>query len=53
MITSDRDIYIAAHVTKDVKIALVKEAFMRGMSVSRLIHTLLKKELIGHENANH
>jgi hypothetical protein len=53
MITSDRHIYIAAHITKEVKIALVKEAFERGMSMSHLIHVVLKKELIEHENVNH
>jgi hypothetical protein len=46
MIISDRNLYIAAHVTKDVKVALMKEAYKQGKSVSHLIHVILKKELI-------
>jgi|TARA_R110000824_G_scaffold53800_1_gene148597 signal recognition particle GTPase len=54
MIISDRNLYIAAHVTKEVKLKLVKEAYKKGMSVSHMIHTILKKELVGaHENAHH
>lgn len=54
MIISDRNLYIAAHVTRDVKLALMKEAYKQGKSVSHLIHTILKKELIdADENADH
>ena len=53
MIISDRNLYIAAHVTKDVKAALVKAAFQRQVSVSHLIHTILKKELVTKREDTH
>jgi hypothetical protein len=45
METSFRSEFIGAHVTPEVKEALIKKARREGSSVSRLTYRLLKKEL--------
>ena len=51
MITSDRNKFLAAHVTAPVKQALRDEAAKRGISVSKLVFELLAAKLrqLGHE----
>jgi hypothetical protein len=47
MITSDRNIYIAAHVTQDVKDYLRQQSLATGKSVSALIHEALAEKMEG------
>ena len=51
MITSDRNKFLAAHVTAPVKQALRDEAAKRNVSVSRLVFEFLSSKLrsLGHE----
>ena len=51
MITSDRNKFLAAHVTAPVKQALRAEAAKRDISVSRLVFELLGAKLrqLGHD----
>lgn len=51
MITSERDIFVGAHVTIDVKVALRIEARRRNITMSRLVYDLLAKCLreSGHQ----
>lgn len=51
MIRSDRNKFLAAHVTAPVKAALRAEAAKRGVSVSRLVFELLTSKLrqLGHD----
>jgi len=46
MITSDRNVFLGAHVTKEVKLALVKASYEKNMSMSQLVHIILKKALL-------
>ncbi len=45
MITSDRNVFLGAHVTKHVKEALKKEARDKGLSMSLLVSITLSKML--------
>ncbi len=45
MITSDRNVFLAAHVTEQVKEALRKEARDKGQSMSFLIYVAISKML--------
>ena len=45
MITSDRNQFLAAHVTVPVKAALRTEAAKRGVSLSRLVFEFLNATL--------
>jgi hypothetical protein len=47
MITSDRNVYIAAHVTQPVKDYLRQRRLETGKSVSILIFEMLEKEMEG------
>lgn len=51
MIRSDRNKFLAAHVTAPVKQALRDEAAKRGKSVSKIVFELLTARLrqLGHE----
>lgn len=45
MITTSRNNFLGAHVTKDVKSAIKDEAVIQGKSISLLVHEILKAEM--------
>ncbi len=54
MITSDRNIFIGAHVTEKVKQAIIKESYKSKVSMSLLIFSILEDALVpDDENTNH
>ena len=45
MITSDRDEFLGAHTTEEVKEALEKERQRTGKSVSKLVHEAVARDM--------
>lgn len=45
MIISNRDVFLGAHVTPQVKAAIRREAFRRGVSMSEFVYQILEEKL--------
>ena len=53
MIRSDRYVFIGAHVTEEVKQAIVTASYKHDISMSHLIFSILKNALVEkNENAD-